>query len=70
MHPAWTMAIKTKADMHPMTIHNFVADNSIPSLGLSSTGNVLETGKKQIINKKNHRFVVYVIMTFHYLFNL
>lgn len=45
MHPAWTMEMKTNADMHPMTIHNFVADNSIPLLEFSPNGIVLETAK-------------------------
>lgn len=37
------MAINTNADIHPITIHNFVVDNNILSLEFSSNGLVLET---------------------------
>lgn len=44
------MAIKTKADIHPITIHNFVVDNNILSFGLSSNGTELDTVNIQTLS--------------------
>ncbi len=44
VHPAWIMAMTTKAPIHPPTIHNFVTDWKIPPVNRPS-GVVLFTTK-------------------------
>lgn len=42
------MAMNTKADIQPITIHNLVVDNNMLLLEFSSSGMVLETVKYNI----------------------